>query len=165
MNPAVSFRVIGLPAPQGSKTRMPNGFMVEAGRKKLEPWRTAVANAAREQQEQHGTIDEPVTVRVTFTMPPTKSDPHRYRHTTKPDLDKLVRALLDSLVHAQLLRDDSLAFRIHATKTYATSDGFIGATVDIIGEGDAEAEYRAESKAEAIAARKAARAAKPQEVA
>ena len=42
----VKFNIIGLPAPQGSKTRMPNGAMVEgsstSGRARLRDWRSTV---------------------------------------------------------------------------------------------------------------------------
>lgn len=48
----VTFEVLGTPTPQGSKTRMPNGAMVEgrsAGQRAMHrSWRTAVAEAARD---------------------------------------------------------------------------------------------------------------------
>ena len=50
----VRFNVIGVPAPQGSKTRMPNGAMVEGssatGRAKHRTWRQAVAHEAHQQR-------------------------------------------------------------------------------------------------------------------
>ena len=147
------FFAVGLPAPQGSKTRMPNGFMVEAGRKKLEPWRTAVANAARTQQERIGTVAGPVSVDLQFRFPPVKSDPHRARHCTKPDIDKLVRATLDSLVHARLLGDDSQVWRLSASKRYAFDGEQVGCQVRVESDSADEERQRDESKRIARAAR------------
>lgn len=151
---SVQFDVIGLPAPQGSKTRMPNGFMVEAGREKLEPWRTAVSAAAAGRE----TVDGPVSVWLQFRMPPVKSDPHRHRHTTKPDIDKLVRATLDALVHARLIGDDSQVWSVTATKVYAGDGEAIGCTVRVTSNAEGEAEWREKSKARAAERRKAERA-------
>ena len=43
----VEFEVVGLPAAQGSKRHVGNGVMVESS-KALKPWRSAVAEAARD---------------------------------------------------------------------------------------------------------------------
>ena len=52
MSTAVSFDVIGDPAPQGSKSRMPNGQLIEgrdsAQRERHHNWRNAVADATNQ---------------------------------------------------------------------------------------------------------------------
>ena len=37
---------------------------------------------------------------------------------TRPDLDKLTRAVLDSLVYAGMIKDDSLVYNISAHKRF-----------------------------------------------
>jgi Holliday junction resolvase RusA-like endonuclease len=110
------FEVLGVPAPQGSKTRMPNGAMLDgkspAARAKHRAWRSAVAEVARDLagETPH---DGPLQLQVTFRLPMPQSRPARARraglwpHATKPDLDKLLRSTLDGLEDGGLIRDDS----------------------------------------------------------
>ena len=44
---------------------------------------------------------------------------------TKPDLDKLTRALLDALTDAGIWRDDSQAVELHAEKIYHDQAGHL----------------------------------------
>lgn len=126
----VAFDVIGLPAPQGSKRHVGNGVMVESS-KNLKPWRDSVTVAAREAQELHGTVPGPVEVSLWFRFPPTKSDPHRHRHAQTPDLDKLIRGVLDALTHSRLITDDKAVWCVKAAKTYAPDYRAIGVTVSL----------------------------------
>lgn len=65
----ILLEVFGEPAPQGSK-RVYNGRIVEAGSKKLKPWRAAIAQACFALlTEQHELITGPVRVEVDFFMP------------------------------------------------------------------------------------------------
>jgi crossover junction endodeoxyribonuclease RusA len=50
-----------------------------------------------------------------------------------PDLDKLVRAVMDSVTDAGLWRDDSQVVAIHATKCYVTTPPGVTITVADIG--------------------------------
>lgn len=153
--------VVGVPAPQGSKTRTKWG-MIEAGsqtgRAKLSAWRDAVRAKAREWVEENSAspLAEPVEVAVVFRFAPTKSDPHRTRHQTKPDIDKILRATFDALKLGGLIADDALIFQVTATKLYAVPGETIGATITIWPHGHLEALARARRKAEAATARKAA---------
>jgi uncharacterized protein YjiS (DUF1127 family) len=108
----VDLRVIGVPAPQGSKTRMPNGAMVEggsaAGRAKHLAWRTAVAQ---------------------FFLPRPASRKRDRWADRKPDLDKLLRCTLDGLTDAGLIRDDARVTYIAASKELA--DTWTGATLRV----------------------------------
>lgn len=130
--------VMGLPAPQGSKTVMRAGgrhVAVESGRAKLDPWRAVVATVAADKCIEVGVLAVPVSVRCTFRLPMPRSRPKYLQaqgeapHTVKPDLDKLLRGLLDGLVHGGLLRDDSLVCEIHSRKIEVV--GWTGADVEL----------------------------------
>ena len=131
-----AFKVIGLPAPQGSKSVMPGGHVVEGasstGRAKHKSWRTAVAETAEglAGEKPH---DGPLQLEVVFRMPMPSSRPARARKagewpkSTKPDLDKLIRALCDGLTESGLICDDARIFRISASKVEVV--GWTGAEV------------------------------------
>jgi Holliday junction resolvase RusA-like endonuclease len=152
----ITFEVLGIPAPQGSKSVFVNPktgkpILADANPKKLKEWRTVVAEAAQvaiADSVQHTTLTEPVTVRMIFRFPAVKSDPDRVVHIVKPDVDKLIRSTLDALVHGGLLADDSQVFSVQATKAYCrdTDQGAPGATIVIHPYGDWEQKARAVAK-------------------
>lgn len=114
--------VIGEPAPQGSKKAyVVNGraVLVESS-SKLKPWRATIAAyafaAAKESNWQK--IDTPVRIEVDFFMPRPASV-KRSVPDRKPDLDKLLRSVLDGLTDAQVWTDDSRVCEIVARKHYA----------------------------------------------
>lgn len=152
----ISLRVVGVPAPQGSKSAIVQGGRARviegkgAGRQRHEDWRRAVDTAARAWLAEHPqpALDEPVAVAITFWFPLPAGDAYRTRHCTRPDSDKLVRSVFDSLVSAGLLRDDSLVWRHAAMKLYARNEP-PGALVEIEPYGDTEAADREELKARA----------------
>ena len=145
----IEFFVPGLPIAQGSKRHVGNGVMVESA-KGLKDWRHAITDTAwtyRLQQEQW---TGPVYVRLTFYFPRPKShhvagDPSRPVKPTapgyptgRPDLDKLVRAVLDAMTAASVWRDDSQVVSIEAMKGY-TGRGQVapGVVIDAVGSGAA----------------------------
>lgn len=103
--------VIGTPAPQGSKKfvgmRGGHGVLVESS-KKVRPWRKDVEKAA-----QHFTtgepLDEPLRVRMIFTLQKPKSAPKRTRTwpSKYPDVSKLARSTEDALTSCGLIADDA----------------------------------------------------------
>jgi Holliday junction resolvase RusA-like endonuclease len=113
----LTIRVLGVPAPQGSHTRMPNGAMLngssKTGRAKHKAWRTAVTETARETWGDQPPLDGPLYLSVTFRFPMPKSRPAATRragigwHTTRPDLDKVLRTTLDALTDAGTITDDA----------------------------------------------------------
>jgi len=124
--------VEGLPAPQGSKRHVGHGVMVEAS-KGLPAWRQEISAATRKacaamEFEPHRTA--PYSVHVVFTMPRPASHYRSGRHSGElkptapaepavmPDLDKLLRALLDGMADGGALANDSRVTRISAWKTY-----------------------------------------------
>lgn len=120
---AVIFRVDGVPVQQGSKTIAKGGGRVwlrDANAKALRPWRAKVARAA----DRGVTFDCPVVVSLEFEMP-LPARPKFRVPAVKPDIDKLVRAVLDGLTDGGLLADDSRVVRLVAEETYSESPGVL----------------------------------------
>lgn len=115
----ISFFVAGIPQQQGSARAfvVKGRAVVTSDNKRLKPWRTdlTAAMAANVTELQEG----PFSVSMEFLMPRPKSirklNPP---HTKTPDLDKLVRSVLDAGTGI-IWRDDSLVTRISAKKRYA----------------------------------------------
>jgi len=157
------FFVAGLPAPQGSKSAYVRGGRAvivdgssKVGREKHHNWRNDVMVAAQNALNGRATpFSGPTELEVTFYLPLPKSDPHRTRHTTAPDLDKLIRSVGDALVNSGLLKDDSLLYSIRAEKRYARGSQQIGASIMLFDDSDDEFVDREMLKAEAKKARKA----------
>jgi crossover junction endodeoxyribonuclease RusA len=122
----IQFSVIGDPAPQGSK-RVFNGVLVEASRK-CKPWRERVHWAAKEACGEP--IGGPVRVSLSFRLSPPKQwrptlklfRRRRGWPTTKPDIDKLARAVLDALTDVAY-RDDSQVCALLVEKRYDNIPG------------------------------------------
>lgn len=125
-----AFEVLGVPAPQGSKSRMPNGMVIEGssktGRAKHKAWRAAVADVARDVAEERP-HDGPLAVDITFRMPMPASRPKRMRTagrwpcTVKPDIDKVVRTTLDALADGGLIAGDSRVWKLDVEQVEVTS--------------------------------------------
>jgi crossover junction endodeoxyribonuclease RusA len=121
----IRFTALGRPQPQGSKNAFKHGnrvVLVEAS-KGLKPWRSVVALEAKlfmESVQDHSLIDGPVAVDILFTFVPGKTV-KRKAMTTKPDADKLARAVLDSLTGV-CWRDDAQVVDLRARKVYGLVD-------------------------------------------
>lgn len=125
----ICFRVYGIPTPQGSKTRMPNGAMLEGGsktqREARRDWRSAVATAAAgaaNALELTAPLDGALSLHLEFRFPMPANRPRRIRDegsapkVSAPDLDKLIRAVGDGLTAGGLIRDDARIVYITAAK-------------------------------------------------
>lgn len=111
----------GIPAPQGSKRHVGGGRMVEVSRA-VGPWREAVRAETQRvvMAGQGGPWPCPVQVRIAFRLPRPKSAPASVRWPAKrPDLDKLVRAVLDGITEGGALFDDSQVVMLGASKRFA----------------------------------------------
>lgn len=132
------FEVLGVPAPQGSKTRMPNGAMLEGGsatgRRKQKAWRHAVSAVARDLAGERP-YDGALQLVVEFRMPMPRSRPAAARragtwpHIVKPDIDKLLRSTLDGLTDGGLIADDARVCAVAMTAVEV--DGWTGAVVEL----------------------------------
>lgn len=134
------FVVYGVPEPKGSMTAIVRGKRAvlvpglnrkrkdgtrSDGRQRFQRWTAAVQNSALAWRLTHGnrTIDAPVSVEVWFFLPRAKSAPKRvFAPATKPDVDKLARAVLDPLVKAQVLAEDSRVVDLLVHKRFAVND-------------------------------------------
>lgn len=142
MSVSVSFRVDGIPQPKGSVTRMPSGGMIPAGttasRQRKADWRSDIRAAASEawQESQPGPpMLGPVQLDVSFELPYPRSSIRKYQlgwvpMVKKPDIDKLLRLLLDALTGIIWVDDNQVCY-IHLQKHYAW-DHRPGADISII---------------------------------
>ena len=97
--------------------------MVEAN-KKLPHWRKTVKFAALEAMNNQPweKLDEPVKLVLTFFLPRPQSPKHKQYPASKPDLDKLARAVNDALTEAGVWKDDSLVVELVARKLWTKHD-------------------------------------------
>jgi Holliday junction resolvase RusA-like endonuclease len=119
----LTIEVQGDPASQGSHSVI-NGRIVQVNSSKHKRWRNAVVFAALDLiSEDWKPIDAPVELSVIFYMPRPKTVQDRALPSVMPDLDKLIRAVADSLTDAGIYADDSRIVRINAAKVYADDRG------------------------------------------
>ena len=116
--------VPGTPEPKGST----KSFATKTGKvvttndnPDTKPWQATVASFVR--QEIGSAIVYPegaVRIDLTFVMPRRSAEPKRFTppHTRKPDLDKLVRAILDAL-SGLIYTDDNQVTCVNSSKRTA----------------------------------------------
>jgi Holliday junction resolvase RusA-like endonuclease len=139
-----SFTVYGLPVPQGSKNAIrqgPRTLIVERGRAKLNPWRGQIASTAAELLD--SPIAGPLEVELTFSMPRPKAhfrsgsranelrDDAPVYLSSRPDVDKLARAVLDALTGVAFLDDGQVASLVCA-KVYGDRPGVAVAIRELV---------------------------------
>lgn len=113
--------VSGDPASQGSHSVI-HGRIVQVNSAKHKRWRNAVAFAALDLvTDGWELLDEPLELSVIFYLPRPKSVT-RTHPAVMPDVDKLLRAVFDSLSGVIYL-DDSRIIRATAQKLYADARG------------------------------------------
>jgi crossover junction endodeoxyribonuclease RusA len=140
MGVQIVFFVPGVPAPQGSKRHIGNGRMIESASKKLAPWRRSVVLCTRNAMNARSQATDlwagkvpgqPIHVTMDFALPRPRAHYATGRNAGElrtsaalavpagyPDLDKLVRAVLDGLKLGGLLADDGQAVALSASKRY-----------------------------------------------
>lgn len=151
----IDFFAAGKPEPQGSS----KGFVIKSkatgnlraivtsDNAKLKPWRATVQAAAQCALEQAGAlrghlIESSVCIEASFVMPTPKWAEAKLRKgkpvacVTRPDVDKLLRGLLDALTGI-VFADDAQVVRVVASKTYAVPGSQPGVGVRIQGQADA----------------------------
>jgi crossover junction endodeoxyribonuclease RusA len=121
----LAFTVYGNPQPQGSmKAFVRRGrAMVTSDNTKLKPWRQEVACTAAYElgKISQSRVERPaaVIIEVDFYFERPKSTKRGVSKTTKPDIDKLLRALLDSLTGIAF-DDDAQVTKCVVTKQFGT---------------------------------------------
>lgn len=143
---AIAFEVLGEPVPQGSKQAFVVGkraVVTDRGSARLGPWRQQVNEAAR------AVILEPlageVFVVLRFCLARPKSHYRMGAHagelkptapkwvSTRPDIDKLARAVLDGLT-GSAFRDDGQVAELVASKSFGTRPGVMVTVCPLVGE-------------------------------
>jgi crossover junction endodeoxyribonuclease RusA len=126
----VIFDVLGDPASQGSHAIM-QGRIVQVNSKKHKAWRKAITDTALAHLPlDWEPIDDPCELLVHFYLPKPASV-KRSLPSVSPDLDKLIRAVGDSLTDAGVVKDDSRIVWIRASKSYASGSVEPGATIQV----------------------------------
>ncbi len=130
----------GVPVPQGSKQayvprNMKRAVLVDANKEKLRPWRAQVSSYAIDAWGGRPPLDEDVCVFMEFVFPRPaahfgsgknaqvlKPSAPFYKNT-KPDKDKLERAINDALTDAGVLRDDCRVVDGGSRKIFGSKPG------------------------------------------
>jgi Holliday junction resolvase RusA-like endonuclease len=140
----LTIHVIGTPVPQGSKVANRFGHGVrDANAKKLKPWRAEVAGVVADTMRSTSwvTLDGPIEVVIAFFHPRPaghygtgrnagvlKPTAPRWK-ATAPDIDKLVRAILDALTTSRAIVDDARVTRLVVEDLWA--DAATGARITV----------------------------------
>jgi len=113
-----AFFIDGVPVPQGSMRTVGRGVVIHSNAKKLKEWRTTVAWQVRAFFQDDDQIDDSMRVDLEFYLPRPASVKRIFPHR-KPDLDKLIRAVLDGVTESNAVTDDARFVEINAKKFYA----------------------------------------------
>lgn len=122
---STQFFVSGRPVPQGS-LKFINGRPIHVRAHDLALWRADIARVAKSVGITKA--KEAVEVHLTFVTHKPKSVNRKEPHI-RPDLDKLIRAVLDGLTDVAY-EDDGQVTKITATKEYGTTEGVTIRVVD-----------------------------------
>lgn len=114
----INFFVDGLPVPQGSM-KVINGRVIHNKGSELAAWRSGIALGARSAGARPCT--DPMSITLKFTMPKPRTVKRAYP-SVAPDLDKLIRAVLDGLTAIAYV-DDGQVVSIVAEKAYGERIG------------------------------------------
>ncbi len=128
----LSFTVAGVSQPKGStkafRARRSNRIIVTNDNPKCKAWERAIAQVAALEMAHAGIrpCDGPMAIDVSFYLPrPLKYQTNKYApldvpHVTKPDADKLARAVKDALTGVVWV-DDSQVTLLIARKRYCAA--------------------------------------------
>ena len=112
------FFVPGRPIPQGS-LKFINGHAIHVRAQDLALWRADIANQARVCYSEK--LQGAVSVALHFVFNKPKSV-KRAEPSIRPDLDKLIRAVLDGLTDV-VYRDDEQVTHLVSSKSYGENQG------------------------------------------
>ncbi|MGD0056402.1 MAG: RusA family crossover junction endodeoxyribonuclease [Methanomassiliicoccales archaeon] len=138
----IQFFVSGDPKPQGSTksfyVKKIDKVVTTHGNKNTKRWQLRIAMEAQRANEKRarsfysGDVCCGYEVTTNFVLPRPKSLPRKRRLNTKrPDLDKLIRTVLDGLAKI-ILPDDAQVVSIVASKRYTVDDENPGVLVKVV---------------------------------
>lgn len=114
----IYFKVEGQPVPQGSM-KVINGRVIHSQGSALAAWRAAIGLEAR--RAGATPTENPIHLNMVFTMARPKTVKRPFP-SVAPDLDKLIRAVLDALT-AIAYKDDGQVVEVKARKEYGDVPG------------------------------------------
>lgn len=128
---SVQFFCAGNPVQQGNLRTNPSGISYHTD-KGLKEWRQMVAMTARSHFA--ALVPGAVRLKVYFFMPRTKAMRAKtIPHTKRPDLDKLLRGVLDAMTGV-VYGDDSAVTHVSLLKRYALPDEQPGVLIKVLWE-------------------------------
>ena len=135
IRPVCSFDAVGKPEPQGSARAFVRGGQarITSANPNLHGWREVVGWSARAAMAGQPLAERPgeVYLHLTFRISRPRSAPKSRAHpTTKPDLDKLLRACLDGL-SGVVYRDDAQVVGCRVNKRYCEPGEPPGVAVEV----------------------------------
>ena len=111
--------VKGIPKAQPRPRMTANGHVFNP--KSADAWKAEIQAAFLMCRKE--TITEPVYLKVCFYLPMPKdmkkSEDECIRHAHKPDLDNLLKAVMDALTSVHVWKDDALVFKTDCEKWYS----------------------------------------------
>jgi len=133
----IDLHIPGIPVAKGSARAYiikGRARVTQTNNAEQRPWASAITLAARDAMQGEPPSRGPVAVRIHFWMPRPKSHYRTgkyaaelrgdapYLHTGKPDLDKLIRCVLDALTGV-CYQDDGQVCIVDSMKAYDKSPG------------------------------------------
>ncbi len=123
----IQFFVKGIPVPQARPRTFLHrisGRYVTMNPKKTEAWKRSVYAQAF-QHRPRAPLEGPVHLALEFFLMKPRGEGGRDGAwaTQRPDLDNLMKAVMDSLVSAGFFKDDALVVSLEAYKRYAMDSG------------------------------------------
>ena len=121
-----TFLVRGIPAPKGSMTAFKTGdgrpFVTHSKTKNLKEWQAAV-QFVMQSEWQGEPLRGAVAIGLSFRMlRPKSAKKNAYYMAKRPDIDKLVRAVLDGMTGIVFI-DDGQVSQLTAIKHYESDTG------------------------------------------
>lgn len=127
---SITFHVLGVPKQKGSVVKMPHGGYVPAGtyqsRQDMKQWVSDVKIAAFEAMGERQPARTCIRFMCEFQLPYPASTIRKYQlgwypHIKKPDVDKLLRSMLDALTGVVWVDDSQVSYAT-VNKVYAWND-------------------------------------------
>lgn len=117
----LEFKVVGLPIAQPRhRAACRNGFpsLYLPSKHAVHAYKQSIGEAASVAQEDKATIEGCVKLDVIFVFKAPKKSQIKNWRCAKPDIDNLLKAVLDGLTDAGIWCDDAQVVQIHAGKCY-----------------------------------------------
>lgn len=125
----ILLNVHGHPRPQ-PRPRLGRGRVVSTLSPLARRWIAQVEAAARQAAREHDKPAGPLFVTLDFRLPTPKKARHGLPHTFVPDADNLAKLVLDSIMRAGLIGDDSAVSCLLVRKSWASpSHAGVGVTI------------------------------------